>query len=113
MTYRLRWDQKKTWLILALALAVVFVLLVHLGVAAQLLAPDAGKNGENEKNLKDFVDAVNKVKDPATIALGSVGFVGVLAGGGLLALGQQTGVRIMGMSAGAIGGVFLGNGLIQ
>jgi hypothetical protein len=108
MSRRFGLDRRETWVFLALALGAAFVLLALLGLEPNLLKPDG-----DSKSLGTFIQKVNDVKGPATIALGSVGFCGMLAGGGLLALGQQTGVRIMGMSAGALAGVFLGNGLIQ
>lgn len=107
MTRVLGSNRKAVWAAAAVALAAGFVLLLVLGAEPHLLKPDGEATG-----LEDFTSAVNDVKGPATIALASVGTLGMLVGGGLLALGQQPGVRIMGMSAGALAGVFLGNGLI-
>lgn len=108
MTRALKFDRKGVLIAASVGLVVTFAVLLLLGVEPQLLKP-AGDDGP----LDQFTQKVETVKNPATIALGSVSVLGVLTGGALLALGQQSGVRIMAMSGGAIAGVVLGYGLIQ
>lgn len=108
MTRRLRFDARSAGLVLVLLYAAAAVALLALGVAPDLLKPSFAKG----KGLGEFIAKLESVKDPATLALGSLSGVGLVLGGGLLALGQQSGARIMALSACAFGGVLLGDGLI-
>lgn len=110
MTHRLRlnWDNAATAFVLLYAITVVALLLA--GVCPHLLKPEGGSNPGGD--FGKFLEAINKVKGPATAALAALSTIGLLLGGCLLALGQQTGTRIMALAACAGGGVLLGNGLI-
>lgn len=110
MTRRLRFDARSAGLVFVLLCAAVAVTLLALGAAPDLLRPTFAKDS---KGLGEFIGKIESVKDPATIALGSLSGVGLLLGGGLLAVGQQSGARIMALAACAFGGVLLGDGLIK
>lgn len=108
MTRRLRFNARSAGLVLVLLYAAAVVALLALGVAPDLLRPSFAKG----KGLGEFIGKVDSIKGPATLALGSLSGIGLVLGGGLLALGQQSGARIMALAACAFGGVLLGDGLI-
>lgn len=67
---------------------------------------------EGKADLGEFVAKVGEVTVTASKALGALSFLGVMLGGALLAIGQQSGLKIVGLSASAGGAVLLGNGVI-
>ncbi len=110
MINRLRFDRTTVGTALVLLYAIAVVVLLLAGVCPHLLSP--GKGSEGNAEFGKFIGAIEKVQGPATLTLASLSTLGLLLGACLLALGQQTGVRIMALAACAGGGVLLGNGLI-
>lgn len=108
MNHRLRLDRRDVGTTLLLLYAIAVVVALALGVGPHLLQPSGGSSG----GLSEFINKINSIKGPATAAMASLSGIGLLLGGCLLALGQQTGARIMALAACAGGGVLLGNGLI-
>jgi hypothetical protein len=95
--------------VLLLILVVALVALFALTGWAHLLLPAAEGEGEG---LKELDQKINAVKGPATVALGGVSGLGLLAGGAMAGMGMPQGIRMMTMSGLAGGGVLLGRGLI-
>jgi hypothetical protein len=92
--------------ILVVALSAL-VAAVGLMGAPDLLMP-AGKG----KGLGDLQTALGKIEGPAIAVFGTLSFLGLVAGGGMAAMGMQQGIRIMVTAGLAGGGVLLGKGLI-
>ena len=97
-------------LVAVAALVSVFVLLG----AADLLLPSEGdgKEGLTGEGLTDLQNALRNIEGPATAVFGTLSFLGLVAGGGMAAMGMQQGIRIMITAGLAGGGVLLGKGLI-
>jgi hypothetical protein len=74
--------------------------------------PDTANAPGDGGGLKDFISAIDQIKGPATVAFASLSSVGLLAGGAMTAMGMQSGIRIMMLSALSGAGVLLGNGLV-
>jgi hypothetical protein len=90
----------------------VVALLALLGNAHILdtaVQQDANAGGADE--LGSVVSTVNDIRGPATVALGSVVPLGMLVGGGMLALGNRKGIQVLASSGGAGAFVLLGNGI--
>jgi hypothetical protein len=94
--------------LLLVALIAVVALVVLLG-APHLLEPSVkgGKGG-----LDALENALKKIEGPGTAVFGTLSFLGLVAGGGMAAMGMQQGIRIMLTAGLAGGGVLLGKGLI-
>jgi hypothetical protein len=73
--------------------------------------PDA--NGEGHPDTREFNAAIARLQEALTPVVTGLAGIGVLLGAGLLAIGQQGGLRIAGISATAGGVLLLGQGLIQ
>jgi hypothetical protein len=69
-------------------------------------------NGAGRPDLREFLAAIGSLQAGLLPVLGGLSGVGVLIGAGLLALGQQAGVRLAAVSASSGGVVMLGYGLI-
>lgn len=67
--------------------------------------PDGGKLGR-------FFQAIERVREPANLAMIAVVPLGLAAGGGMLAIGVQQGMRLIGAAVGAAALVLLGNGIV-
>jgi hypothetical protein len=98
--------RQAVFIVVVAALTVALVVLVG---GIHLLEP----GGPAPEAIQDFTKKVDAVKTPAEFALGSISALGMLAGGGLVAIGMQQGMRMMALSAAAGLGVLLGNGLIK
>jgi hypothetical protein len=70
-------------------------------------------NGEGRPDTKEFLAAINNLQAALTPIVTALSGIGVLMGCGLIALGQQSGVKIASLSATAGGVLLLGHGLIQ
>lgn len=95
-------------------IAVLLVALLALvAVAALIGAPDLLMPSTSKgKGLGDLQTALAKIEGPATAVFGTLSFLGLVAGGGMAAMGMQQGIRIMVTAGLAGGGVLLGKGLI-
>jgi hypothetical protein len=63
-------------------------------------------------DLGDTQRVINDIKGPATAIMGSLSGLGAIAGGAMMATGQQRAVGVLTMSVGSGAAVLLGNGLI-
>lgn len=98
---------RRTVVILLVALLALVAVVALLGVP-DLLMPSTSKG----KGLGDLQSALGKIEGPATAVFGTLSFLGLVAGGGMAAMGMQQGIRIMVTAGLAGGGVLLGKGLI-
>ncbi|MDW5598891.1 hypothetical protein VSS74_31320 [Conexibacter stalactiti] len=99
---------RRPWLVVLTATAAVLALLMLAG-GAELLMPAEQGDGTA---LGELNAAIGRVKGPATVLIGTLSGMGLLAGGAMTAIGLPQGLRMMTMSAVAICGVLLGNGIV-
>jgi hypothetical protein len=98
---------RRTIVLLLLAVAALIAMFALIG-APHLLMP----SGSGGKGLGDLEKALQKIEGPALAVFGTLSFLGLVAGGGMAAMGMQQGMRIMVTAGLAGGGILLGKGLI-
>jgi hypothetical protein len=103
---RLSVPSRRTVVILAVAL------LALVAVVALIGAPDLLRPAGNGKGLDALQTALAKIEGPAIAVFATLSGLGLIAGGGMAAMGMQQGIRIMVTAGLAGGGVLLGKGLI-
>jgi hypothetical protein len=93
-------------------LAAALLLLALSGFADifnEIVQEQQGGNGAG--GLGDFNRAVQNVKGPASVVLGSLVPLGLLVGGGMMAVGNRKGIQVLVSTGGAGAAVLLGNGV--
>jgi hypothetical protein len=104
------WPSRRATLMATVLFALV-ALAMLIGAPPDLLRPAGETKGGG--GLGVLVEHLKDIEGPGEAVLGSLSGLGLIAGGGMTAMGMQQGIRIM-MTAGlAGGGVILGKGLMM
>jgi hypothetical protein len=99
----------------ALVAVLVLVALVDLADILKGVGLDDGQDSveDQDGSFESLESAITEIRGPATVAVGSVGGLGVAGGAAMMAFGSPKGMKIMGSSAGALAALGVGNGFIE
>lgn len=111
-------SQHSRWTICLIALVLAgvgaFVIVsLALGTPIHILQGATCPKGSCKSGgLGSFISDANSLDTPATVAIGSVSILGVLAGGAMLGIAHPSATRVLATSAGTLLIVVLAKGII-